>query len=225
MIYNTEITADIGLSENGTQRAAPHIWAKQRDSARSLTVTLTENGEALTIPSGATAELRVLRPDGVLETTSGAISGNTVTATLAPEMLYRAGDCMAEIRLTNGTEILASQLMVLHVQPCAVGKAGTGWESDTVANLVLLDKAQYDAVSPHSANTLYIVTSGASVLLYLGDVLITAGGGDSSALEARVGALETSLGGLSFVAESEADYEAETTHDDDTVYILTEADS
>lgn len=203
MEFVTAINADISLQSAGFPRAMTDVWAKQQDNeTRKIAVTIQENGEDWTIPAGASAEIRVQRPDKVLVTADCTISSPVVTATLTNEMLFVAGEALAEIRITNSSEVLSSTSIALHIKPCAVGGEHEGYVADPV-NITSLTQSAYNNIETHNTNTLYICRDTGNA--YIGDQIIA--GGEV----------------IPQVLTTEADYEEMASHDSGTLYYIPEA--
>ncbi len=93
--------------------------------SRVLCFHLTQNGVAWPIPAGAKAALRFGKPDGtggIYDTLpdgslSCAVASNTVSVTLAPQVLSCAGTVSAQLVLRLGESILCGFTVYLLVQP------------------------------------------------------------------------------------------------------------
>ena len=101
MLITNKITVD--MYRRGV---APNVDAVQGDSnTRAVEITLTENGTQWNIPNDSTAAVAFSKPDGTrglydeLPDGSAAttISGNTVTAILAPQVLTCAGTASVSV--------------------------------------------------------------------------------------------------------------------------------
>lgn len=93
------------------------IRAVQGDSyTRAVEVSLYENGAQWIPPTGASVLVRYRLPDGTGDAYSTlpdgsnawSVSGNTLTVTLAPQMLVQPGMVEAQIQTTSGTEMIAT---------------------------------------------------------------------------------------------------------------------
>lgn len=106
------------ISMDLTRRApTPVVYAKQGDSnSRVLDISLHSSGTEWEIPANATAVIRYRKEDGTAgiydtlpnETAAYAISGNTLSITLAPQMLTCPGLVQADVLLSGETELLAT---------------------------------------------------------------------------------------------------------------------
>lgn len=101
MLITKEITIDL-LHRGVTEP----LEAVQCDAnTRAVKVTLLNGGESWTPPSGAAASVAYKKPDGTFgwydelpdRTTACSITGNTVTAVFAPQMLTAAGKVQAAV--------------------------------------------------------------------------------------------------------------------------------
>ena len=93
-----------------TRGISPRISAVQNDAnTRELEITLTVGGESWQVPTGVTAAVAYRKPDGTRGlydtlpdgTKAVSISGNVVTAVLAPQALTVAGDISAAVILND----------------------------------------------------------------------------------------------------------------------------
>ena len=122
MIIQNTITID--LSAPGAPR---RMIAVEGDSGtRSVEIRLTDSSVAWQVPAGVSASLRYAKPDG----TSGwydtlpdgssacAISGNTVTVALAPQVLTVPGIVTAAVTLQKGEERLTTISFFVDVRSC-----------------------------------------------------------------------------------------------------------
>ena len=111
----------------------PLLDAIQNDAnARSVEISLLENGSAWTVPSGVSASVSYVKPDG----TSGLydrlpngvsaveISGSTIRFTMAPQMLTVPGLVRAVVVLIKDTEQLSTFPLDVHV----IAQPGAGAE-------------------------------------------------------------------------------------------------
>jgi len=64
------------------------------------------------------------------------------------------------------------------------------------------------------------LTAGTNITIENNVISATGGGGDTSALEARVAVLEAALGGYKLVALTQSEYDALTTKDENTLYFI-----
>ena len=93
----------IDLTKPGCQPVVPAVQGEA--NTRQLAISLFSNSVAWEIPSGATAAVAFLKPDGTRglynELPNGdpatTMSGNTVTATLAPQALTCAGSVLTSV--------------------------------------------------------------------------------------------------------------------------------
>ena len=95
----------------------PRLNAVQGDiNTRVIEASLYSDGTAWTVPDGAAASLRYCKPDGTKGlydalpdgTQAWSVSGNTVSMTMAPQMLSAAGLVLAQVVLVLENEVLAT---------------------------------------------------------------------------------------------------------------------
>lgn len=177
MEYKDTLALDLAM-----QQPLRVIRAKQYDNdTRKITASFKDSrtNTPLTIPTGARAELRVERRDGVLIIIQGEISGNSVTATLSSEALACEGRAWCDFRVTKGDEVLAASGFVMDVQPLAKGRASSGYESDTI-NIRRLKYEDYQALPEKSPNTIYVTydnVTGESWIFFGGFEIASSRGG------------------------------------------------
>ena len=98
------------------------VYAKQGDVGRSITVYLLENGIALAVPAGLTAELHIAKPDGTQLSIAATFgTGRTsVSADFSDDALSVAGYATADIAIKDGGKVLASsQPFYILIRPAA----------------------------------------------------------------------------------------------------------
>lgn len=104
---------------------APIAYAKQGDAnTRYIAVSLFDDGEPYTIPTGMAAAFRLAKPDGTFcfydnENGEAAVttSGNVATILLAEQALTAAGTGYAEVNLYDANGKLTSFTFILEIQP------------------------------------------------------------------------------------------------------------
>lgn len=120
------ITSKLGNMDLATPDVIPVITAVQDDRySRNIEVSLYENGEALELPGDTTAVVSYRKADGTGGsydtmpdgTTACTISGNTVTAALAPQVLTVPGPVALVVGLVSGETKLHTFIVSLDVQP------------------------------------------------------------------------------------------------------------
>lgn len=101
------------------------LWTVQGDhNTRVLELTLLENGEAWTVPEGAGVWMRYCKPDGtkgIYDTLpdgscAWSIGENSVSVTLAPQMLTAAGVVFAQVELVQEALTLATFTVQINVE-------------------------------------------------------------------------------------------------------------
>lgn len=109
----------------------PQINAVQGDTnTRVIELSLYSDGEEWTVPDGVAVSLRYRKPDGtkgVYDTLpdgsrAWSAEGNTVTMTLAPQMLTVEGAVFAQMEMVLNTDVLATfSLQVIVAENPAAG--------------------------------------------------------------------------------------------------------
>lgn len=120
------ITSKLGNMDLSAPEVIPVITAVQDDQySRNIEVSLYENGKALELPGDTTAVVSYRKADGTGGnydtlpdgTTACIISGNTVTAVLAPQVLTVPGPVALVVGLVSGEKKLHTFIVSLDVQP------------------------------------------------------------------------------------------------------------
>lgn len=190
--HYTEIALDISCED-----PVVVVPTKQLDNlARILKVTMydSDTGESVPIASSLRAEFHLRRPDGVLIEIAGSavsIDNNIVTVQLTESCLAVAGKALADVKLYENDKIFSAASFALDIQRTATGTHSETRGILTRANLEIINKSDFDAMSTKEINTLYVVKEGSSVVLYLGNIPIA--GGSSAVGEATFDLFGTTL--------------------------------
>lgn len=102
------ITQEITVELDG-KSPFEYIVVKQGDKdSRTLAVSLLQNKQSYTIPSGCTARIKYFKPDGNPVLNNCTISGNKILVSYTTQMLAAAGTAKGEIVILQGTKELKS---------------------------------------------------------------------------------------------------------------------
>ena len=86
-----------------------YVVVKQGDkNSRIVAVTLLQNKQVFTIPTGTTARIKYYKPDGNEVLNNCTISGNKILVTYTEQMLAASGTGKGEIMLTKDSKELKS---------------------------------------------------------------------------------------------------------------------
>lgn len=163
------------------RECTPQIDAVQNDYGRSLSLLLHTNGIPWPIPTNITAVIRYCRNDGTggeydtLSDGSCAWSavGNTLTISLAPQVLTVAGDVALSILLTDGEQAISTFDISLYVHTSVSSRIS---RSDNYINRSEAQTFSEDALAAIGSR---IIRGDISSIVLLGDS-ITAGIDNSS---------------------------------------------
>lgn len=113
MLYQKQISLDVsGIGEYVV------VTAKQGDKeARSIKCSITEDGQAMELPSTVSAKIAFRKPDGKQVLNDAVIENNTVTFSLTQQMLIAAGSARCEILLFEGDELLSTAVFEVFIYP------------------------------------------------------------------------------------------------------------
>ena len=98
----------------------PVVNVSQYDAGQTWTIGIIENGNAFSIPSGASVTICGTKRDSTGFMYACTFSGSTVTAIVQPQMTILSGDQKAELRITKGDEKIATINFIIRVEPSAL---------------------------------------------------------------------------------------------------------
>ena len=145
-----------------------------------VVLSQNENGRKLLfkivgvdIPSGSTATFSGTKPDGVVYSTTGTISGNIVTVNEDTQMTAVAGSWDAKIRVLNGGNVIASAKVriTIDADPVAPGSIPSDSQLDGIVAecQAYAESARSDAYgSPLTASTAAGMIDKIRVYVYTG---------------------------------------------------------
>ena len=95
-----------------------NITVKQLDRlTRIVKASVTIDGNEYTIPSDATAQINIKKPDGRLTNGNATIQDNKLIYTLTNQDLAAAGNAMADFQIMSGNEILKTVSFTISILP------------------------------------------------------------------------------------------------------------
>ena len=80
---------------------AQRVQVKQNDTARQISVTLTDGGKPYRLSSDCEAVFTAKKPDGTVVYNLCEISGDTITYRITPQTVSAVGEVACEIRIYN----------------------------------------------------------------------------------------------------------------------------
>lgn len=100
-----------------TPDVPPRVYAKQYDNnMRIIKANLYANGQPYTVQSGFDVNVRMAKPDGTyVYNPALEASGTYALIVLTQQMLAVAGECPAEIEVTQGSNVLSTATFVICV--------------------------------------------------------------------------------------------------------------
>lgn len=113
---NYQIQQEIKI-DFATPDVPPRVYAKQYDNnMRIVKVNLYANGQPYTVQSGFDVNVRMAKPDGTyVYNPALEASGTYALIVLTQQMLAVAGECPAEIEVTQGSNVLSTATFVICV--------------------------------------------------------------------------------------------------------------
>lgn len=146
------------------------VRLSQNENGRELTFELTnvEN-----IPGGSTVTIRGTKPDGVVYSAPGTLSGTTATFTEDTQLTAVAGTWLAKILVTNGANTVATAFVefIVEKDPVAPGSIPSDSQLDGIiaqAQAYAEAAAEYALGAPLIALTASDMTDHDAVYLYEG---------------------------------------------------------
>ena len=113
---NYQIQQEIKI-DFATPDVPPRVYAKQYDNnMRIIKANLYANGQPYTVQSGFDINVRMAKPDGTyVYNPALEASGTYALIVLTQQMLAVAGECPAEIEVTQGSNVLSTATFVICV--------------------------------------------------------------------------------------------------------------
>lgn len=144
-----QTTAQIKL-DIASNMSPPTVYAKQLDkSTRYVEATILQNGVPYTIPEGATARIRILKPDGTAVYNTATVSNNAVTAELTSQTLAVGGIATAEMGLYKDDQILSTFVFYIKIERSAISDEPI----ESTDEFTVLEQAIRDAGTATTAAT------------------------------------------------------------------------
>lgn len=113
---NYQIQQEMNI-DFATPDVPPRVYAKQYDNnMRIIKANLYANGQPYTVQSGFDVNVRMAKPDGTyVYNPALEASGTYALIVLTQQMLAVAGECPAEIEVTQGSNVLSTATFVICV--------------------------------------------------------------------------------------------------------------
>lgn len=108
----------------------PVVNVSQYDTGQTWTIGITENGNAFSIPSGASVTIRGTKRDSTGFVYACTYSGSTVTAIVQDQMTVCSGDQKGELRIEKNGDIIATMNFTIRVKPSALSDTTKISETD-----------------------------------------------------------------------------------------------
>lgn len=192
--YETMVTLDLSCKD-----LKQVINAKQLDNlTRKISIDFVdEEGNPLDVPSDATAEFRVQRPDGTLITTSTVEKVDLALKTvfkvyLTDAMLEVSGRAIADLRVIHNSQIISGGAFFLDIYQTPTGTNFSGYLG-TIVNQTMMTKEQYDSTIPSDNTIYYVIELDGSISMYLGSKKINFEEGGGGILSGEVNFLVTGV--------------------------------
>lgn len=109
----TSQTIKLNLIPQGIK---PMICVSQCDTGQQWLFNLMLNGEAFTIPVGASVTIQGTRPDGATFKDACTYLGNVITATETEQMTAIAGNIPAQIRIEKDEDSIGTLNFIIRVE-------------------------------------------------------------------------------------------------------------
>ena len=148
------------------------VKLSQNENGRTLAFTLTGAG-TVSIPSGATVTISGTKPDGVVYSATGTLSGNVASFAETTQMTAVSGIWPAKIKVTYNGETIATCKVVMAIDPDPVAPGSV--PSNSPLNGLVAEAQQYATYakyeafgSPLVASTVAGMTDKTRVYVYTG---------------------------------------------------------
>ena len=167
MAYIDDVYSVVQIQPTGIEA---FVRLSQNENGRRLYFAIT-GGE---IPTGSTATLSGTKPDGVVYSKTGTISGNVVTILEDVQLTAAAGPWPAKLRILNGGNVVATGRIrfVIDKDPVAAGAVPSDSQLEgLVAEAAAYAEAAKDGAyygSPLTASTVAGMTDKNRVYVYTG---------------------------------------------------------
>jgi len=147
----------------------PEIYLSQNENGRVLRLYVAGDD----FPSGSTATFSGTKPDGVVFSTTGTVSGNTVTVNENIQMTAVAGTWFAKLKIINGGNTLSTIKIkiIVDADPVKSGVIPSNSELDGIiaeAQQYAEDARSAAYGSPLTASTASAMTDKTKVYVYTG---------------------------------------------------------
>lgn len=124
------------------------VHVSQYDTeGRTLAFELYNGGVAYTVPVGTTASISGTKPDGTGFAYAMTVTGNTASIDIPQQMALVAGDVIAEIRLSDGDDIIGSANFIVRVERSALDEDTAISQTDVPIFEELVQQAQAAATT------------------------------------------------------------------------------
>lgn len=93
----------------------PVIEVSQFDIGRDVIIHMKDGSDWYDL-TGLTVKLQGTKPSGFGYSVTGVVSGHDVTFTTTYDMTSESGSILSEVSITDGTDVIGSQNVMLHVE-------------------------------------------------------------------------------------------------------------
>lgn len=203
-----QTTAQIKL-DVASNMSPPTVYAKQLDkSTRYVKATILQNGVPYTIPEGATARIRILKPDGTAVYNTATVSSDAVTAELTSQTLAVGGIATAEMGLYKDEQILSTFVFYIRIERSAISDEAI----ESSDEFTVLEQAIRDAGTATTA-----ATNAANFANGAAETANTAAGSANTAAQSALEAISDIYHDKNFLLSVNQDGSLKLTYDDEEV--------
>ena len=157
-----EITKKIILNTNNDRPNSRIVIKQGSIGAITLIVTINDKGDVLTLPTGTTAKVRMLRPDKKQVLNDCTVNGNNVNVEITQQMQAVAGEGQCEIILFNGAKTFTTVSSPVTIEPNVHNDSQI--ESTPEYNTLLNSLIRIEDAVP-KAEQAYIIAQDAQLLI------------------------------------------------------------
>ena len=158
-----EITQEITVELDGNS-PFEYIVVKQGDkNSRIIAVTLLQNKQPYTIPSGCTARIKYFKPDGNPVLNDCTIQNNKILVTYTAQMLAAAGTAKGEIVILKGEKELKSATFYTKITSAVYQTEGLVSDKEFLSMAeILVEMDQASEAASENANIAAVAADSAN---------------------------------------------------------------
>ena len=140
----------------------PRVYLSQYDVGRSIKFYLKEDGTDYSPGSGYTVKMEATKPSGLGFSVTGTLSDSTATFTSIATMTNEYGDFPAELKISNGTELIGTANFIMSIEKSPHPDGTTDGDAETVIPELTLLVRRAETASQNAISASETATAKAS---------------------------------------------------------------